>query len=194
MLKYLILPAVVTAVALPVTAQEPPRSWTIYADTLASSNRTERDIDALSLTLSTPLRQTGPFTLGVQGGLLSATGRSSENGGITYVDASALAVFGGGFARFSPANPSATIQPFMEVGIAAMITDRSFPDDPSLTMFDARLYGKFDARLGMNVTVSETLTVQAAFALNHISNGSGLGPENINFDGAGFSLGLVQSW
>lgn len=180
--------------ALPATAQEPPRSWTLYADTLASSNRTDRDIDALSLTLSTPLRQTGPFTLGVQAGLLSATGKSSENGGITYVDANAFAVFGGGFARLSPANPTAMIQPFMELGIAAMITDRSFPDDPSLTMFDGRLYGKFDARLGVDVTLSETLTLEAAFALNHISNGSGLGPQNINFDGAGFSLGVVQSW
>ena len=187
--------AIATCVVLTTLSGAPAMAedWSIYADYLTSSNKDERDIDVFAITLARPLRTEGPFTFGVQGGFLSASGRSTENGGLTWSNADAFAAYAGGFGRLSPPS-TARFTPFLEVGIAAMITDRSFPDDPSLTMFDGRIYGKFDARLGIDVAVSDTLQLEAAFALNHISNATGLGPQNINFDGAGFSLGIKRRW
>jgi len=192
-MKRLLLAGLLAVAGTGAKAQELGRDWSIYADRLASSNRDARDIDVFALTLSRPIRREGPFTFGVQGGFLSASGRSTENGGLSYSSADAYAAYGGGFARLSPPR-TAQITPFLEIGIAAMITDRSFPDDPDLSMFDGRIYGKFDARLGVGLAISEDMHVEAALALNHISNATGLGPQNINFDGAGFSLGLIQRW
>lgn len=175
------------------TAQDRAQNWTIYADSLASSNRDARDIDVFALTLSKSLKRNDPFTFGVQGGFLSASGRSTETEGRSYSSADAFAAYAGGFARLSPPN-TARLTPFLEVGIAAMITDRSFPNDPRLNVFEGRIYGKFDARLGVDFKLSDSLEIEAALALNHISNGTGLGPQNINFDGAGLSFGVIQSW
>ena len=176
--------------ACPVDAQE----WTLRGDYVGSVNRDARDIDLTVLTLSAPhdTRPMGEY--GLQGGFFNSSGRSTEDGGITYQSADANAVFVGGYARLAPAPPEAGFKPFVEIGIAAVVTDRNLPAPLAPGDPRARFYGKFDARLGAEVQVTDNLAIEGSAVLTHISNATGIGPGNLNFDGAGLSIGFTRSW
>ena len=174
-------------------AQDVPRSFSIYVDRLASADRSIRDIDAYALTIAKPLRTLDPFIFGLHGGVISARGRSIEPGDIVFSSADAVGFYTGGYLRLGPTDP-ALISPFVEGAVALLLMDRTFPDHPSLSGNEGRIYGKFDIRWGVDIAVQDDLQMEAAFVLNHISNGSGFGAQNINYDGIGFSLGLVKSW
>lgn len=178
------------ATALPTHAQE----WTLRADHIGSINRDARDVDLTVITLSTARVRREAIEYGLQGGFFNTQGRSTENGGLTFQSADANAVFAGGYVRFTPSPPEAEFHPFVEIGVAAVVTDRNLPAPLAPGDPRARFYGKFDARLGAKVDITENLAFEGAAALTHISNATGIGPGNINFDGAGVSLGLAQRW
>lgn len=184
---------VIWTLLFPAFAQSAPRSWRVHFDSVASADRSIRDIDAVAMTVSTPWRSWEPFTLGLQGGMISTSGSSIEPNDFFPSRADSNALFAGGYLRFSPLEP-ALITPFAEGGIALLVNDRPFPDHPSLSGPDARVYGKFDIRWGVDIAVNNEFQIEAAFALTHISNGSGFGPQNINYDGVGMSLGIIRSW
>lgn len=174
-------------------AQDGLREWRFYVDTVGSADRVTRDIDAVAVTVSTPVVQYNPFSFGFQAGFVATTGASIEPEDFEFSPADANGVFAGGYIRISPPDEE-FITPFAEGGIAFLVFDKSFPQHPSLEGAEGRLYGKFDIRWGVDLAIRKDLEVELAFALNHISNGSGFGPQNINFDGVGLSLGIVKRW
>jgi|GEM_PF-2915166 len=177
----------------PALAQSLPNSFSIYVDNLGSSDRSNRDIDAIALTVAKPVKQLDPFTFGIHAGVISTSGRSIEPQDLFYSSADSFGVFTGGYLRLGPTEP-AFISPFVEGGIALLLTDRPFPDNPRLSGSEGRIYGKFDIRWGVGLALQEDIQMEVAFALNHISNGSGFGAQNINYDGIGLSLGLRRIW
>ena len=178
---------------LPALGQQVNREWRFYIDQFGSADRSIRDIDATAITVSTPMVSNEPFTFGLQAGLVSTSGQSIEPGDIAFSPASALGVYAGGYIRISPPDEE-FVTPFAEGGIAFLVFDKPFPQHPSLRGNQGKYYGKFDIRWGVDFRLNPTVQLEAAFALNHISNGSGFGAQNINFDGVGFSLGVVREW
>ena len=171
------------------------QEWSLRAEQIGSVNRAARDVDITAVTLSAPRGAFAFGKYGVLGGFLASDGRVTQAGATADQTATANAVFLGGYARFEPdERPDAAFSPFVEIGMAAVVTDRNWPaplrpGDPR-----ARFYGKFDARLGAEVSLSEGLALEGAAMLSHISNAHGQVADNLNFDGAGFSLGITSRW
>ncbi len=158
-----------------------------------SADRAIRDIDVRSVAVSKPMVRLEPFTLGVQAGVLQARGSSIEPDDIAFSPADANGAYAGGYLRIGPTDEM-RVMPFAEGGIALMLMDRPFPNNPSLKDGEGRVYGKFDIRWGVDINLNDRVAIEAAFALSHISNGSGFGPQNINYDGVGFALGVIRRW
>ncbi len=167
--------------------------YRIRFDVLGSADRDIRDIDLRVLSVSKTLFQNEPFAFGLQVGAMSAGGRSIEPNALFYSDADANGFFAGGSLRMSPSE-HLTVKPFVEGGVSLLLMDRPFPNDPSLSGFQGRAYGKFDVRWGLAFSFDAALNFETTFVFTHISNGSGFGPQNINYDGIGFSVGLSHRW
>ena len=170
------------------------RSWSAEASYSASVNNPDiRDVDIASVGIRTWLVERPVLSLGVQAGLIRADGVASENRGQTHLSADANGVYLGMPVRLT-VNNSGSLRPFAELAISGIATDRNWPDPDRLGLDKARFYARFDAALGAEFDVAKGAALGFGIQISHISNGKGVGPDNLNFDGVGGFVSLTRRY
>jgi len=190
------LPRLAKAITVLLPLLAPPAvagEWSLRLEHTGSTERDRRDMDVTTLTFTQRVKEVPFGSIHAQAGVLVARGTSLEAGGAIVFPADANGVFAGAIARFEPQS-SAPVLPFFEIGLSALVSDRELPDRGFQAGLAGRLFAKADARMGVGVAVSQATRIEGALAFTHFSNGRGLGPDNISYDGIGLSLGWVQSW
>jgi hypothetical protein len=164
------------------------RAWALSADYFATTEGHRNDIDVELLEAARVWRFAGGLELQARGGLFHANGsRSSRDvflDGIASGDSSVTGITGGGVIRFY----------VLTLGPARVFADGSaqvlYTPGDVFPAGGTGVNGLLRAGAGLSYDVSPNLTVEAAYHLAHVSNGSGLTARNPIWNGQGVGLGL----
>ena len=175
-----------TSIAVAQTSDQVPRG-AIAAELYFPEDRDNRDIRVATLSAESERHLGAGVWLRGALGLVFTEGVKVEDDGpqSAELEADAVGLGTAGFVRWRPF-AIGPVAPFAEFGVGVLYMSEPFP--PGGT----RRNSNWRRGFGLDIRLSDELTLTVAFRHIHISNGKGLVPENPSYDGDGFMIAFAR--